>query len=423
MPRNPTLLPEGPYGQIERRFIELSPVELWPEAQNTVFGNFRKVYCDMAQAKADELTELWFEMFPDTANRYLSLWEEEYGLPVAPTGKTLAERRSYLLARVRKGPFSRTRLRLTIGDFIAATLLGDSISFGPTGVALDPGGLPLYPGTFSLIGTFRVYENVRNFSYEVWIKSTITPDIARLTRELDRITPAHLSYTIDNTHADVLDYFRLERNAQPVHYIRDNGATDQSGYGLNGTPTSISALASPGLLHTNVAGGNAGLTFNGTTSFISVADANQLDVGDLFTWEAVVNVTNLPSAGNYDTLACKGTGAWQIRIDSAGILSLWKQGTGLIVAATAALATGTVYNVSVRKRGDFAAIRVSGVDRTGAITLRTLVDTSSAYLIGQNGSSAEWFDGKMDEIAYYNYWVSDNDLDDHNNTRQDVATY
>src|SRR4051794_13713488 len=101
--RQPTLPPEGPYGQIEQRFIELSPADLWPEAQNTNFGQFRKVATDILQEKVDELTLFWFEMFPDTADKYLGLWEEEYGLPVAPVGKSNAERKAYLLARVRHG--------------------------------------------------------------------------------------------------------------------------------------------------------------------------------------------------------------------------------------------------------------------------------------------------------------------------------
>jgi hypothetical protein len=419
--QQPTLPAEGGYTQAEREFMSLQPPGLWPEAQNTNFGQVRKVTTDLVQENIDKLTTLWNEMFPGTSVDYLSLWEEMLGLTVDPS-RQIKDRRAGIRSARRYGGFRRGLIRSIIDEFLLATF-GDAIALTLAGVAMDVGGIPLYSGATSLIGLARIYEDVRNFAYEVWIKNAATPDMPTMLKRLQRITPAGITVTVDNTHVDVLDYFRLLRNAQPVLYIRDNGGTDASGYGQNATVTAVAALAAPGLLHANVAGGNAGMTFNGTTSFMSVAHAAWLNVGDIFTWESLVKHTTRPTAGNYQTLRAKGTGSFQVRIDSNGLISLWKMGTGMIASSTIALATGTTYRVGIKKNGARVKIMIDGVDRTGPVTNQTMIDTASAITFGQNGSSAEFYNGQMDEIALYNGELDDAVLIDHANTSQDIATY
>jgi len=195
-PFQPTLPAEKPVTDAEIAFMEDSPTGLFPENQNSNFGFVvRKNFSDYVMQLIGQQQTIYSERFVDTSSQFLDEWERQEDLPQNPTGLTIPQRRNAVLARVRKGPFTHARRNSTIENFIIATF-GESISFGTEGVVLVTAGVPLYSGSSSLAGTYAVVESIATFSYQVRIKNTISVDMTGLTRELTRITPAGISFTI-----------------------------------------------------------------------------------------------------------------------------------------------------------------------------------------------------------------------------------
>lgn len=421
MALQPTLPAEAAYTDAEIAFIDLSPPGLWPDNQDSNFGQFRRVVTDITQACIDKVDRLSDEMFIATAVDYLSLWEEMTGIPVAPVGKTDADRRVILTPQVRYGPFTRARLKAMVEKYLVLTF-GAAASFTPSGIPLTAGGVPLFSGVSSLTGAYRIYEDVRNFSYEVWVVSSLTPDIASLTKELNRVTPAGITVTFDNSHADVLDYARTVKNKQPVWFSRLSGnANDVSGYANNGTVNGApAALASPGLLVNPAGGSSAGYDFDGVNDYISVPHVAQMNVGDTFSLEAWVKFDAL--TGN-PRIVSKGGSAMELYVTATGELRLQQPFTAVILAHGAnLLTTGVTYHIVATKDGAARKLYVNGVDVTVLDSNVTLVDNSNALEIGRlNGSASNWLDAKIDEVGYYNTVLSPAQVLENYNTGRDIA--
>jgi len=199
-PNQPTLPPEGVFTEAELIFLEESPPGLFPENQNSNFGYvIRKIFSDRAQDIANWQDILYNEHFVSTAVRFLDQWEIEYGLPPVGTGATLEFQRANIMARVQRGPFTRTRRDNIIRQFVQTTF-GTPIQLVPQGVPVDLGGIPIYGESANVDTLFMVVENLPAYSYLVWIASTNTPNLVALNRELKRITPAGISFTITNVH-------------------------------------------------------------------------------------------------------------------------------------------------------------------------------------------------------------------------------
>lgn len=431
----PTLPLENSYSDVEKEFIELSPRGLYPENQDSNYGQFRKITTDIIQECVDFLTILDVEMYPSTSSRYLSLWEEMFGLPVASAGKTDAQRRALIQPFLRQGVFSRGRRNGVIESFILPLIgAGSDITLLPPGVDLPAGGTTMGSGLTSLIGTYRVYEDIRNFTWDLWIKSSVTPDIAGLTKELKRISP--YTFTIDNTKADVLDYFRLVRNAQPTGYWRLSSAdnTDVSGYGSTlsqfGTMT---VIASPGLLHANTAGGSGGRDLDGSTGYLGVAVNTAIgtskDTGQI-SQEIWVRPDALPGAGVHPVANyIPGGGLIQVQDSVGGRRFEWFVGGGpqCVGLLSGAIVVGTTYHVVGTYDGRYGKLYINGVlQDTQDWGVRALAPFGNSVYIGWDGSSVApngWWNGGVDEPAVYNYALSAATILDHYNTGRDVATY
>jgi len=201
MPPNaqPNLPAEAEYTDLEQLWISEQPKNLWPVNQNSNLGALRKVLTDRLQAGLTTLGELAQERFVETsaAEGYLGRWEAEVGLPVAPTGRTELARRQLVHGRLRKGPFTRTRRKEIVESYIEVTF-GSPTELTPAGVPLTAGGTTLFSEGGPVTSFYSIYENVPNFSYEIRILNTITPDLVSLTRELRYITPAWISFTVSS---------------------------------------------------------------------------------------------------------------------------------------------------------------------------------------------------------------------------------
>lgn len=181
--------------EAELVYIDEQPPGIFPDNPDSNFGIRRRIFTNQIQQVADQTTMLYNERFVVTSDELLDHHEFQMGLPVSPAGKTLAQRRAEAAARYTFGAFTRTKRREVVEKYITATF-GSAPQLTPAGIALSPGGVPLYGDANDLTGLYAIVEDIEDFSYEVRIKNTITPDEDALRRELDRITPAHISYTI-----------------------------------------------------------------------------------------------------------------------------------------------------------------------------------------------------------------------------------
>lgn len=238
----PTLPAETALSDLEKYFISLQPVNLWPTNQNSNFGLFRQLICLQLEEATDLLDELTNESFITTSEGYLSLWETELGLPRGQGGRTIAQRRAALLARRAIGPFTRERRDTLIERFMAETF-GAAPAFGTGGLVIGSGIL-LHSGVSVSARSFYVVENITNFSYDVRIIDSASPDTASLTRELLHITPAHLSFTITPVH----DPFMVATGALTLsgNEIKDSNRTAATSWATTQSGGSSDGVTPPG---------------------------------------------------------------------------------------------------------------------------------------------------------------------------------
>jgi hypothetical protein len=194
-----TISPEGVYTDIEHDFIENEPPGLLPGGQDSTWGQIRSVYAAYLQVLADMMTKWYGNLDPSTVSSDdIPEWEYMLNLPQSNTTLSDTARRNNVVARFEVGPFTRTRRRQIVEAFITQTF-GQAIVFTPDGIPFVSAGIPFYADIGSLTGTYNIVENIPAFSYQVRILNTVTVDQAGLTRELARITPAGIIFTILST--------------------------------------------------------------------------------------------------------------------------------------------------------------------------------------------------------------------------------
>jgi hypothetical protein len=200
-PYQPSLPPEEDFTDAEIAFLEDSPPGLFPENQDSNFGLIiRKIFSDRIQELIGQQQILYNEHFVETALAYLDMWEADYGLPPNPVGRSVPQRRQDVLNRVRFGLFTRARRQAIVESFVIATF-GDSTPIDSGGIALTAAGVTLFSGITNLTGAYTITEDIPNFHYSIVVLNTIAVDLVGLTRELTRITPAGISFSVSVTGA------------------------------------------------------------------------------------------------------------------------------------------------------------------------------------------------------------------------------
>lgn len=157
MPLQPILPSPIMPTDLERAFIDDSPVGLWPDNQNSNFGLRRKILCDTLTDIANQLQTLLNERLIATSTQFLSQWEEEMGVPINPPNRTVAQRRSTIESRLKRGAFTRTLRSTIVESYINAVLGGTPLILGPGGASLGT-GVPLGTG---LVGPASNYYKIR----------------------------------------------------------------------------------------------------------------------------------------------------------------------------------------------------------------------------------------------------------------------
>lgn len=420
-PYQPTLPAEQPPTVAELNFMEESPPGLFPENQDSNFGLLiRKLWTDRLQTAIDQLETIYLERFVATSTQFLDEWEKEVGLPQNP-GKTDAERRSRISSRLIQQPFTTARVRSVIEDYIEATF-GESAALTPEGLALTSGGIPLYSGVTSLLGAYRIYWNPQTFSYEIWLKNGVTVDTAALNRELNRITPAHMSYTIDATHTNVLDYFRTIRNKQPVAYYRlGANFNDSSGYANNGAANGgVGAGSGPMLIDAAVAAGDFATDFDGVDDYVGVPFAAQLNVGDHFTAMAWIRVDSMAANG---TIFINHTGSVELHFSTEGRIRITNANVGDYEFSTnPIIVAGLTYFIAYTNKFGIHRLYVNGqrvgLTVSGSQPPFSDIDTA-AFLIGTHYTGRK-FNGVIDEVALFNYAMSEAQITEIYNTGKNI---
>jgi hypothetical protein len=427
-----SILPaEVEFTDLEREFMENEPPGLFPQNQDSYWGQLRKVTSDALQEVADLLAAYYLNQSVDTVNADdMTEWETQFG--IAAGTRTLEQRRSFVKSRLTAGPFTRARRKAIIESFVVATF-GVPITFVPGGIPFDAGGIPFFGEASTLAGTYRVYEDIQGFTYAVWIKNTTVPDIAGLTRELARITPSGIVFAIDNAHADVLDYFKLVRNSQPVGYWRLGTINDSAAPAHNLTAAGgvvAGSSAAPGLLNANVAGGEGATVFDGVDDAFSITDAASGGALDFsgqkaYTLEAWV-LPNVLDAG-LRRIVAKGNGVDEYNLLGNSVTGFrferWVGGAVLSCAYLPAVPNALHHVVGVYT-GLQLKLYVDGVLRQTVADARSAIDNASDFAIGrQPGGAGTFWKGTIDEVTVYNLALDDLTILDHYNTGRDIATY
>jgi Concanavalin A-like lectin/glucanases superfamily len=397
----------------EENFIDETPPNLFPENQDSNWGFKRKVFSDIVQDAIDQLDTIFVERFVDTSTDFLDEWEEQMLIPTTPSA-TLTSRRNLIHSRMIKGAFTRSRRNEIIEHFLFAG--GAATQLTPDGVTLDATGTTLYGESGNISTLYRVYDNPSNFSYDVWIVNSFTPDIAGLTRELTRLTPAGITFTIDNAHSAIIDWGKTITAFGPSGWWKlAADYLDSSGLGHSGTVTGApTAITSPGLVI--AAGADAARDFSGTGQYATVADSARLNTS-AFSIHALVRPDALPSAGQYEVAYSSGS---DIRSPFIGIANFGGSIGNRFVFRVGDPATATTYEITGTStpvigvtysllgvfNGKTAYLYVNGVLQ-GSMVLPAAPQISGTKTIGGHQSGTTWlWNGGLDEIVYLGYPLS-----------------
>ena len=202
------------------------------------------------------------------------------------------------------------------------------------------------------------------------------------------LTPASFTWTITAAPPSLVAAYGFEEGT---------GTTTADSSGLNNTGTLSNATwATTGRF------GKA-LSFNGTNAWVTVPDANVLDLTTTMTIEAWVNPTTLTSwrtivlkestSGlSYGLYAHDGSRpAAYIRIGSSDIDR----------AGTAVLPTNTWTHVAMTYDGTTLRLYVNGAQVATRAISGSIVTSTGALRIGGNASWGEYYAGLIDEIRIY----------------------
>jgi hypothetical protein len=395
----PILPAEEQWLQAELNYVDDEPPGIFPENQDSNWGLQRRIFSKQQQDLINQLNIIYSELFVRTSSVYLDVWEAQLGLPVNPPGVPIESRRARLLARMKKGAFTDALRASVIEPFLIATF-GEPVVLVPEGIPVTAAGIPLYGETAVVTAIYRVYDNIENFSYEVWIKSTNTPDLASLQRELQRITPAGITFNIDNTRASILDYTRTIIHDGPGAYWRlganFNNSTTLTG--MNGTAAGGLVAGNGVALAQNTQDAD-GTDFDGTDDSLSIPD-HALLKSNVFSVEAWVRPD--VADGAQRTIARKGPNNFILDTSSSLFrFGIWTGGV-IKTAWASTVSAGSVYHIVGVCDGVSLKLYVNGA-LVDTETFSGQVDTSANPLyIGTAGASAYW-NGVIDEVAFYEY--------------------
>jgi fibronectin type 3 domain-containing protein/azurin len=192
-------------------------------------------------------------------------------------------------------------------------------------------------------------------------------------------------------------------NGTAASYAFDQGsgtvAVDNSGNANNGT-ISDSAWTTQGKY------GNA-ISFNGSSSFITVPDAGTLDLAGAGSMEAWIRMS---AAGRWNAVLAKGNSNtnqahnYAIELDTSNrVLCVIGNGSSSnLVTSVASLTANTFYHVACTWDGSTISLYINGALNVSGTQTITPAGNISPLYIGQFGGNSDRFAGVIDEVRIYN---------------------
>lgn len=186
-------------------------------------------------------------------------------------------------------------------------------------------------------------------------------------------------------------------------------AFDVSGNGNSGT------LTGPTWVHGQF---GSAIDFDGSNDYLRIADKTSLDTGDIISVSMWFRRFSTTPTGSYEILFTKGEATLVIAIDASGDdkVEVYKYSGGIIAPASVATSDTDWHHLVVSKKGAVSfKIVLDGVDRTGTVTDKTLVNSTFSALIGADVDNLDapvagtYFKGQTDDIRIYNRALPDDE--------------
>jgi hypothetical protein len=206
----------------------------------------------------------------------------------------------------------------------------------------------------------------------------------------------------------------------PVSYWRlGDGAGTSATDSVGSNTGTLNGNVTPGVIGALTNDADTAMSFDGATAAIQIPDAASLNASTDFAIEAWARPDSITTS---QVLVQKSSGGsfstWQYRL---GITSggLWR-GTVFVGSASYAVtspvqpAVGRWDHIVFTRSGTTLQIYVNGVPAT-AVTVSGALNSSTGMLaIGRAGSSnADYFDGAVDEVAFYSHALSQSQTQAH----------
>ena len=203
--------------------------------------------------------------------------------------------------------------------------------------------------------------------------------------------PVTLLVTPPGTNGTVASY-GLEQGSGTL-------AADSSGNANHGTITGA-------LWSTQGRYGNA-LSFNGTSSFVTIPDAATLDLSAAGTVEVWVRMS---AANRWNGVLAKGNAnsdqahnyAIEINETNRVLCILGNGNSSMALQSTATLAANTFYHVACAWNGTTLAVYINGALNASVAQSVTPAGNTSPLYLGQFGGNSDRFSGILDEVRIYN---------------------
>ena len=184
--------------------------------------------------------------------------------------------------------------------------------------------------------------------------------------------------------------------ASPVAEWKFDEGVGSSGYDSSGNNLNAGFSGTP-VWSTGKYGKS--ISLNGTNNSLIVADNNALDLTTTLTLEAWVKPTSFAAVG---AIFDKGNAAYNVAIDTTGLVYYQKPGTNAIARSSTALVLNQWNHVAVSQNGagTTAKVYINSTDSTVLITNITPAANASQLNIG---AGQGLLNGSIDQARIYNY--------------------
>lgn len=156
---------------------------------------------------------------------------------------------------------------------------------------------------------------------------------------------------------------------------------------------------------------NGNITFNGSSSYLSIPNNSALQVGSMFTVNAWVRPTSLSArSGIFSTRTANDTGSWQLEVGPANggtnRVAVTGVGTWILESGDNTIANNTWVNICY-VRGPVASesgtLYINGSPITPITTTSySIVNNSNAKVVGSGTNLGQFFTGSIDSVSLYN---------------------